>query len=176
MREPTKTELNKLFIYLPETGHLLWKEKISRKIIVGSLAGSYHDIRRGIYRTIRIKRKGYLAHRLIWVMNIGAIPKGKQVDHINGKGEDNRIENLRLVSAAQNQKNMKRDVRNTSGVTGVYLDKITGKWFTRINVNKVQIYLGSFIEKVDAIKARKEAEVRYDFHPNHGRVIEEVHG
>lgn len=30
------------------------------------------------------------------------------------------------------------------------------------------IHLGRFVNKADAIKARKKAEVIYGYHPNHG--------
>ena len=33
------------------------------------------------------------------------------------------------------------------------------------------IFLGYFISKKDAIEARKNAEIKYGFHPNHGREL-----
>ena len=38
-----------------------------------------------------------------------------------------------------------------------------------ITVNKKVIEIGSFKKIEDAVKARKDAEAKYGFHPNHGR-------
>lgn len=50
--------------------------------------------------------------------------------------------------------------RNTSGHTGVYLDKRSGKWQAYINYKKKRYYLGFFTNIDDAIRARKEGEAR----------------
>ena len=50
---------------------------------------------------------------------------------------------------------------NTSGITGVYWKKDRNKWGARIVVNGKCIYLGYFANKEDAIKIRKEAEIKY---------------
>jgi len=58
---------------------------------------------------------------------------------------------------------------NTSGVTGVYWNKRDRKWQAMIKVNNKQIHLGYFEGKTEAITARKIAEIKYGFHPNHGK-------
>lgn len=67
------------------------------------------------------------------------------IDHINGKPDDNRIENLRLATNSQNQQN-KRYCGKASGFKGVY---VTGPRFTdakryqaMIMVNRRAIFLG----------------------------------
>ena len=50
---------------------------------------------------------------------------------------------------------------NTSGVTGVFLNQRLQKWTAQIVVNQKHIYLGVFIDKKDAIIARKRAEENY---------------
>lgn len=50
--------------------------------------------------------------------------------------------------------------RNTSGHTGVYLDKRSGKWQAYINYKNKRYYLGFFTNIDDAIRARKEGEAR----------------
>lgn len=50
---------------------------------------------------------------------------------------------------------------NTSGKTGVYLRKESGKWRAKITVRGDTINLGDFFEFYDAVKAREEAELKY---------------
>lgn len=44
-------------------------------------------------------------HRLVYEAFAEQIPKGKEIDHINRKPWDNRLENLRLVSHKENMNN-----------------------------------------------------------------------
>ena len=62
------------------------------------------------------------------------------------------------ISSLVSSKKVK--VNNTSGCTGVYLDKRSGKWNAYINYQKKRYYLGSFKEIESAIRARKEGEER----------------
>ena len=50
---------------------------------------------------------------------------------------------------------------NTSGVRGVCWDKRSQKWVARISRQGKSHYLGSFVDKADAIKARKQGEELY---------------
>lgn len=52
-------------------------------------------------------------------------------------------------------------LNNTSGVTGVMWDKSKNKWIAVIYFQKKRYYLGRYINKQDAINARKEAEQKY---------------
>ena len=44
-------------------------------------------------------------HRLVWETFMGQIPSNLQIDHINRARDDNRLENLRLVTISENQQN-----------------------------------------------------------------------
>jgi hypothetical protein len=44
----------------------------------------------------------------------------------------------------------------------------SGKYWSYIMIQRKQISLGSHEKIEDAIAARKQAEVVYGFHPNHG--------
>ena len=59
-----------------------------------------------IYGYVEVKtEKGFvLKHRMIWVEHNGPIPKGYLVRFKNGNKQDIRIENLELVTCAQNMK------------------------------------------------------------------------
>src|SRR5690606_354932 len=60
------------------------------------------------------------AHRIVWALYHGKdIPSGMDIDHINGDGRDNRIENLRVVPRVLNLRNQKKSRRNKTGVPGV---------------------------------------------------------
>lgn len=115
----------------------------------------------------KILSKYYSAHRVIWMLAYGSWPS-KFIDHINGDQADNRIVNLRDVSHAENGRNQKRHKRNVSGVTGVGWHARAGKWQARITVNGQLKYIGSYDDIASAEDARKQAEVRYGYHKNHG--------
>lgn len=95
-------------------------------------------------------------HRLIM-----DFPDGLEVDHIGGEltRHDNRKSNLRLATDQENAANRKRPYVNLSGVVGVRLQG--NSWIAQITYKGNLIYLGSFKEMNDAIKARKEAEKKY---------------
>ena len=88
-------------------------------------------------------------------------PNGMVVDHINGNTLDNRKQNLRICTIAENNKNHKIYNTNTSGTTGVYFDKQNNKWSAQIYINGKVKRLGRFADKEDAINIRKEAEKKY---------------
>ena len=54
------------------------------------------------YVRFNLNSKMTFAHRVIWEMFNGAIPDNMYIDHINVIKDDNRIENLRLVTQGQN--------------------------------------------------------------------------
>lgn len=96
-------------------------------------------------------------HRLVldfWDMSF-------DVDHICHNKADNRKETLRICTRSQNLMNRSMQSNNTSGVTGVYWDKCRFKWKAQIMVNQKTINIGRYNTKEEAIKARKEAEIKY---------------
>jgi len=84
--------------------------------------------------------------------------KDKLVDHINGNKLDNRKENLRTCTKAENRLNSKMPTSNTSGYKGV--GKYGKKWYARIS-HKYQRYdLGTFDTPELAAEAYNEAATR----------------
>ena len=89
-------------------------------------------------------------------------PKDNElVDHINLNKKDNRRSNLRIVNGSQNEMNKTFRSNNTSGKTGVWYDKKSNKWVAEIMIHKKKIYLGIFVDFNDAVKERRNAEIRY---------------
>ena len=133
----------------------------------GRVAG--HINQRG-YLKIGILNKSYFAHRLAWLYIHGEL-SDKEIDHINQNKLDNRIVNLREVDSRVNMKNLPKYKSNKSGQCGVGWKKANNKWYARIDVDGKRISLGYHIEYSDAVNARKNAEVLYGFHKNHGGTI-----
>jgi hypothetical protein len=119
------------------------------------------------YRQGSINGKNYVAHRIVWVMHYGSEPPD-QIDHINHNRSDNRVENLREATNAINGKNQKANKRNTSGVCGVSWSARDRLWYAYINVDGRRVNLGTFASKDAAAAVRREAEIVYGFHANHG--------
>ena len=89
------------------------------------------------------------------------IPEGMCVNYMNHNIYDNRKQNLEVVPYMKCQWGKTINKNNTSGTTGVILDKRTNKWCANIFIRGKYIYLGSYKNKSNAIKARKEAEEKY---------------
>lgn len=87
--------------------------------------------------------------------------KGDIIDHINHNTLDNRRCNLRFVTCSQNNMNKRKYSNNSSGFPGVNWSKSAKKWRSYIQSKGKQVHLGNFDSKDDAIKARKDAEIKY---------------
>lgn len=125
----------------------------------GTIAGK---IDKGYLRT-KVFGKLEQVHRLVWLCAYGEWPEN-QLDHINRIRHDNRIFNLREVTASQNQQNITKPCCNTSGHLGVSWIKSRKKWMAGIKVQGKSINLGSFDEVHSAVAARKTAEQKYFTH------------
>jgi len=118
---------------------------------------SFHLIKPGYV----VNGKHKYLHRLIT-----NAPDGMDVDHINGNKLDNRKSNLRICSRAQNQMNRGKTKNNKSGFKGVFFNKPTGKFMSKIMIDGKNVHLGSFEKAEDAYKAYCDACVKYhkEFH------------
>ncbi len=165
----THEKLLEILHYNPETGNFTWLVD-RRQNMQGKIAGSINTHYKTGKRYVLITTHGkkWRAHRLAWFYVHGELPKG-QIDHINGDGTDNRIVNLRVVDARTNARNHRKSISNKSGVTGVVWFNRESKWCAQIRVDYKNIRFGLFVDFNEAVKARREAEVFYGFHPNHGK-------
>ena len=116
-------------------------------------------------KCIRLFNKLYLSHRLAWFYTHKEWPD--QIDHIDHNPMNNAIGNIRNVSDLENKRNKPLQRNNTSGTPGVSHTQ-SNKWRVRIKLKGDEVYLGLYSDKKEAIKARKDAEVKYGFHKNCG--------
>jgi hypothetical protein len=165
--ELTQERLKSLLNYNPETGEFTRLVNRRRGRAGESTGYPRRNINGKVYIIIKIDGKSYRAHRLAWLYTHGAWPEN-QIDHLDQNSLNNRLSNLRDVTNAENSKNQKLRKSNTSGFMGVYFNNKAQKWEAKIGVNGKLIHLGYFDLKADAITTRKNADVKYDFHPNHG--------
>jgi len=132
----THEELLRTFIYEPETGML---RRISGGRVPYPWRGAGKDRR---YLLTTVRGENLYLHRLVWLYHHGYTPD--TVDHINRDTRDNRIENLRPCSRAENQYNSKRKSNNRSGFKGiVFHPKCLRKpWQAKIVVEGKVVSLG----------------------------------
>ncbi|WP_299996878.1 HNH endonuclease [uncultured Cedecea sp.] len=153
-----------LLTYHSETGLFTWN--VSRgKARKGKVAG--YEMANG-YIGIFCNKKLFKAHRLAWFFSYGEMP-ANVIDHINRNKKDNRIENLRLATTAENLQNRGIQKRNKSGIKGVSKRIGRNSWDVSIGVNGKSVFLGSFkdIELADLV-AREAREKYHGMFANHG--------
>lgn len=145
--------------YNEVTGEFIYKKNRGR-MKKGQRAGG---LNLNGYWQIVFNNKSYLAHRVAWLYVYGFWPKN-QIDHIDGNKTNNSILNLRDCIQEENMQNIKEAQRNNkSGILGVGYKKSSNRYVARINVNKIDIYLGCFKNANDARNAYLLAKEKY--HP-----------
>jgi hypothetical protein len=127
--------IKELLIYDPITGKITNKSTRGSRAIKGQEAGVCFESSGHKYRRIHIDGETYLAHRLAWALHYGEDPGELSVDHIDKDTLNNRIENLRLATLAEQNKN-----RRTRGIL-----KAGKKWRARIYHEGKALNLGSFV-------------------------------
>jgi len=116
-----------------------------------------------------------IASRVVWQMFNGNIPKGHIIALENHNTMDTRIENLRCVLDNTQQRNKaprkatnpnatRQPAPKQSNCQGVCYHKGSNKWRARISSTE----LGWYDTEREAVIARKEAEIAWGFHVNHG--------
>ncbi len=140
--------------------HAAWNAKMAGKPALQQVRSDYFG---GTLFGVKV-----VAHRVIWKMVTGR--EAAYIDHISGDKLDNQWVNLREVSASGNAKNCAIRSDNTSGVTGVtWTERFGGKWVAQIVSERKTIFIGQFDDFDSAVAARRDAQARLGFHPNHGR-------
>ena len=120
-----------LFQY--KDGKLFWKVNHPWRGDKGKEAGCWDQG----YQRITVDYQLLRAHRIIYMMHYGDIPKGKVIDHINRDTKDNRIENLRCVDYSENN-------RNRSGTKGYTWRPKKNKFQAMMRQGSIRKHLGMF--------------------------------
>lgn len=153
-----------LFVYDKQSGTLLWKSNRPKRK-AGDPAGNVSHKGRYIsmHATVNGVKHRHFAHRVIWEMHNGKIPEGMCIDHIDGNGLNNRLNNLRITTLSGNHRNESIPKNNRTGIVGV--SPIKNSWQVQIAGR----YMGCFMDFFEACCARKSSELQFGFHENHGR-------
>lgn len=153
--------INEALIYDKEDGKLYWRkdrpiyhfgvdnlQKYWSATYGGKEAGTVGFIKNNTYKIISIKKFRTTNHRVIWYMNYGYLPEA--IDHIDGNGLNNKLENLRESCLKRNPKNQKLHKTNKTGVSGISYDSKRNTW--RVFIGKK--HLGTYHDFFEACCVR----------------------
>jgi len=134
------------YIYY-ENGNIFSK-KLNRNIKTSNKDG---------YKRVWLNGKKYLLHRVLYEKFIGIIPDKMVVDHINNIRDDNRLENLQLLTYKDNTRKQLKRKDNTSGHTGI--SKNGNNWQVRIYDNDNKNIRKNFVSLHSSLIYRKYMEI-----------------
>lgn len=150
-----------------------WKRH--NTLFAGKEFGGIADFGGQLYRggAIRVdgKNRRLMYHVAVWVLTHGKYPDGI-IDHIDGCGLNNSIENLKDATHTENTRNAKKRSDNKSGITGVHWHKKQKRWIatgsTVVDGKPRPGIIGTFIDIEDARMCRVEWEATNNFSDRHG--------
>jgi hypothetical protein len=163
--ELTQERVRELFDYRDD-GNLVWKIKKARAN-PGDVAGCNAMSGGGMtYRRITVDQVRYGAHQVVFLWHHGFIPE--YIDHADGNGLNNRIQNLREATQGQNAFNSRMRCDNTSGERNVYWHERARRWFVRLSINRRTRSFGTYKTLEEArIVARRVREEHYGAFARH---------
>lgn len=148
-------QLKALVHYEPKTGNFIWLKRDIRPNYrrfdlawntryASKIAGCVRHAGRELsYIKIRINKKNYQAHRLVFLYMTGEFPSCG-IDHKDADGLNNRWNNLRKANQSQNLANRRINYNNTSGFKGVHFNKRDKCYQAYIGIKGKLKHLGSY--------------------------------
>jgi hypothetical protein len=163
---PSPDVLRQLLRYEPDTGKLFWRKRGPEWFLSLRSWKRWNTCFADRMAMNQANTHGYMqgtllsrkeqAHTVIWIMQTGRPPK-VCIDHKDGCRSNNRWDNLREATVAENNRNRRLNGSSASGVKGVTWNKARSKWQARIVTDGTHVFLGLF-ETVDgARKAYRSA-------------------
>jgi hypothetical protein len=159
--------VSQLLDYEPETGKLFWLPRSIEHFVgrpsflrfnaafAGKEAFTATDSRG--YKSGRIYDKTYPGHRVAWACHYGEWPD--VIDHINGDRSDNRLENMRNVTKAENARHKARN----GSTAGVAFCNMRQKWRARITFDYKDTHIGYYATQQEAVAEREKANATLGF-------------
>ena len=147
---------NEIWKDIPEYEGLYQASNLGR--IRSKRIGVMNQHLRGRYLGLNLnkngKKKSYNTHRLIAITFLDNNLSGHKmvVDHIDNNPQNNRLENLQIITQRENASKDKKP--KTSKYVGVHKSGRTKKWKASITLNGTTKYLGLF-------KTEEEAHFAY---------------
>jgi len=169
----TAEQVRALFSYDKEEGALRWKNAAGRngRYPAGSKAGSRNA--EGYFQVV-IAKKSYRVCRVIWLYVTGEWPKN-QIDHKDNNPSNDKWENLREATQAQNKANCRKYKRDKASCHLKGVQAVQKRHSTRyravVTKDGVRRHLGNFgtPEEAHAAYLKASAELHGAF-SNSGNV------
>lgn len=155
VRDIDQNTIQENLIY--KNGELFWITP-ARGRTLNKSAGS---LSKAGYYSVTLLNVKYRRHRLIWIYHHGAIPKGMVVDHKDNDRQHDSIENLRLGTITENNRNKSKAASSNSPYKGVSWHSRDQRWESYIRIDGRQSHLGYYDCPVMAAERYDKAASEY---------------
>jgi hypothetical protein len=155
---PPQKYLKECFRYERSTGKLFWKKRPLKHFVSArehkrwntryAGAETFKAVVEWGYTRGRLDGRSYLTHRVVWKLVRGTEPPDV-VGHKDGVPANNRNENLREATTAQNCSNGKRK--------GYYFDRHKGYWLAHVSIGGKKKIIAHCKSEAEAAAARRVA-------------------
>lgn len=151
----TQDQLKEHLNYDPVTGLFTRKIASSNNVKIGEVAGYKSDG----YIKIQVLGIRRMAHCFAWLYMTGNWPT-TEIDHENGKTDDNRWKNLRPATHSFNQQNLKHAKKtSTTGLLGV--NRMGRRYQAAIRIDGKKRFFGTFDTPEEAHQAYLKAKRKF---------------